>query len=172
MSNQLGHHYTHKSTLLTLREGLETYYAENPNITDPRQQPPKFAKILLAHDVSHVVYGCDTGMYDELKLLPLIWWTSNYRFRDHLQTLQDPMIAPAIRVMYDDLVKKNGKIWLYSSIFFTLPLLLPELILIWLKACNHKPLFPFLEFEPLLDRSLQEIRQEFKLIHFIKNQKL
>lgn len=120
-------HYLDKSSTQTLRQGLEEYYAVNPNVTDPRTLPLEFAKILLAHDVSHVVYGCDTGMYDELKLLPLTWWTSNYKFQDYLHTNKDPSISPAIKAMYDDLVKEHGVIWLYSSIFFVLPQLLPEL---------------------------------------------
>lgn len=168
MNQRLRPRYTNKTSTQTLREGLEEYYALNPNITDPRELPPDFAKILLAHDVSHIVYGCDTGMYDELKLLPLTWWTSNYKFHNHLQTLKDPNISPAIRVMYDDLVKEHGAIWLYTSIFFVLPQLLPELISMWFKSRHRERFVPFLEFESLLDRSLLEIRQEFSLLPFIR----
>jgi hypothetical protein len=104
MSQRLRPRYKDKNSTQTVRQGLEEYDATNPHVTNPRELPPEFAKILLAHDVSHVVYGCDTGMYDELKILPLTWWTSNYKFRDHLRTLKDPTISPAIAVMYDDLV--------------------------------------------------------------------
>ncbi len=51
--------YTDRSSTQTLRQGLEEYYAVNLKVTDPRSLQPEFAKILLAHDVSHVVYGCD-----------------------------------------------------------------------------------------------------------------
>jgi hypothetical protein len=147
---------------------LEEYYAVNARITDPRSLQLEFAKILLAHDVSHVIYGCDTNMYDELKILPLTWWTSNYKFRDHLRTLKDPSISPAIKVMYDDLVKEHGVIWLYTSIFFVLPQLLPELISMWRKSRQRERFVPFLDFEPMLDLSLSEIRQEFDLLPFIQ----
>jgi hypothetical protein len=157
-----------KTSTQTLQQGLDEYYALNPSVTDPRQLPPSFAKILLAHDASHVVYGCDTGMYDELKLLPLTWWTSNYQFRDHLRTIRDPVISPAIRVMYDDLIKQHGTLWLYASILVVLPRLLPELISIWSKSRQRTCFVPFLDFEPLLDRSLYEIRQEFNLLPLFK----
>jgi hypothetical protein len=140
----------------------------NPNISDPRKLPSDFARILLAHDVSHVIYGCDTGMYDELKILPLTWWTSNYKFRDHLRTLKDPNISPAIKVMYDDLIKEHGIVWLYTSILFVLPQLLPELIFIWRRTRDRQRYVPFLDFDPLLDCSLLEIRQEFELLSFIQ----
>jgi len=35
--------------------------------------------------------------------------------------------------MYDDMVKQHGLLWLYGSIFFVLPPLLPELIKMWFK---------------------------------------
>lgn len=160
--------YKDKHSTQTLQQGLDEYYGVNPNVTNPQELPPEFAKIMLAHDASHVIYGCDTGMYDELKLLPLIWWTSDYKFRDHLQTLKDPTISPAIRVMYDDLIKQHGVLWLYSSIFLTLPQLLPELMQIWFKNRQRKSYVPFLNFEPLLDQSLLDIRQEFDLLPLLK----
>ncbi|MBV9387257.1 MAG: hypothetical protein JOZ78_12610 [Chroococcidiopsidaceae cyanobacterium CP_BM_ER_R8_30] len=168
MSKRLYLHYTNSNSTQTLRQGLEEYYAANPHVSDPRKLPLEFAKILLAHDVSHVIYGCDTGMYDELKILPLTWWTSNYKFRDHLRTLKNPTISPAIKAMYNDLVKERGVIWLYASILFVLPQLLPELVSMWLMNRQRERFVPFLDFEPLLDRSLLEIRQEFHLLPFIE----
>lgn len=158
--------YVNKDSTQTLREGLAEYYALNPHITPPDTQPPEFAKILLAHDVGHVIYGCDTGMYDELKILPLFWWTSECtfeRFREMRKRNKQ-----AIDVMYNDMIKEKGVLWLYGAIFKVLPPLIPELIAIWFKTRDRKKRVPFLEFEPLLDRSLLDIRQEFDLLAFIK----
>jgi len=156
--------YLDRASTQTLREGLDEYYAAYPQLTDPRQLSQAFAQILLAHDVSHVIYGCDTGMYDELKLLPLTWWTSDYHFSDHLQTLRNPAIAPAIKIMYDDLIKQHGALWLYSSIFTTLPKLFPELCLLWWNNRTRQYFLPFLNFQPLLDESLLDIRQRYELL--------
>lgn len=168
--------YTDKNSTQTLEEGLSEYYALNPSLTDPRKQPEEFAKILLAHDVSHVIYGCDTGMYDELRLLPLIWWTSNYKFSDHLRTLQDPTVRPAIDIMYDDLIKEHGTLWLYGSILSVLPRLFPELIAMRFKTRKRSRYVPFLNFEELRMRerkraggiSLLDIRQQFDLLPLLK----
>ncbi|PZV14323.1 MAG: hypothetical protein DCF20_13065 [Pseudanabaena sp.] len=156
--------YKDKSSIQTLREGLEEYYAINPHLTPPDSQPPEFAKILLAHDVGHVIYGCDTGMYDELKILPLFWWTSECTF----QKFREMRKTPAVDVMYDDMIQQNGVLWLYGNILRVLPPLMPELISIWVKTRNRNKRLPFLEFHPLLDRSLLDIRQEFDLLSFIK----
>ncbi len=157
-------HYTHKNSTQTLREGLSEYYAVNSHLTSPETQPPEFAKILLAHDVGHVIYGCDTGMYDELKLLPLSWWTSVCTFQTYLSMKN----TPAVDVMYDDMIREKGALWLYGAVLRVLPALIPEIISIWFKTRNRQNRVPFLEFEPLLDRSLLDIRQAFDLLKFIR----
>lgn len=164
MSRRPRPYYTNKNSLQTLREGIEEYYAVNSDLTHPSTQPKDFAQILFAHDASHVIYGCDTDMYDELKILPLTFWTSDFKFRDFLRENKNP----AVDVMYADLIARHGVIWLYSSILFELPRLLPELILMWLKTRNRQHFVPYIDFEPLLDRSLLEIRKEFNLLLFIK----
>ncbi|WP_414621057.1 hypothetical protein [Calothrix sp. CCY 0018] len=75
---------------------------------------------------------------------------------------------PAVDVMYEDLIKRHGVIWLYLSIFTVLPRLLPELILIYFKTRNRSDRVPFLEFESLLNRPLLDIRQEFGILDLIK----
>lgn len=50
-------------------------------------------------------------------------------------------------VMYDDLIKKHGMLWLYSSIFWALPQLLPEIITIWFWTRGKKRFYPFLDYE-------------------------
>lgn len=156
--------YINKNSTQTLREGLKEYYAVNPHLTLPETQPAEFAEILEAHDVGHVIYGCDTGMYDELKILPLSWWTSECTFGRYLEMKN----SPAVDVMYDDLIREKGALWLYSTILTTIPRLLPELISMWFKTRHRQKLVPFLDFEPLLDRSLLEIRQEFDLLPLIR----
>jgi hypothetical protein len=156
--------YTDKYSTQTVQQGLEEYYKINSDLTNPNTQPDDFGKILLAHDLGHIIYGCDTDMYDELKLLPLSWWTSECTFKEYLKMRKNP----AVDVMYEDLIKRHGVIWLYFSILLVLPQLLPELILIWLKTRNRINRVPFLEFESLLNRSLLDIRQQFELLDFMK----
>lgn len=164
MSDRPRPRYTDKNSTQTLREGLEEYYAVNSDFSHPSTQPPDFAKIMFAHDASHVIYGCDTDMYDELKILPLTFWTSDFKFRDYLRERKNP----AVDVMYEDLIKRHGVLWLYSSILVVIPKLLPELISIWVKTRKRQLYVPFLNFEPLLDRSLLDIRTEFEILPFIK----
>lgn len=134
---------------------MEEYFAVNSDLTDPNTQPSDFGKILLAHDVGHIIYACDTNMYDELKLLALSWWTNECTFQEYLKMRKNP----AVDVMYDDLIKRHGVVWLYISIVSVLPRLLPVLSLIWVKTRHRKNRVTFLDFETLLNRSLLDIRQ-------------
>ncbi|WP_414545525.1 hypothetical protein [Nostoc sp. CCY0012] len=70
--------------------------------------------------------------------------------------------------MYKDLIKERGVLWLYSSITWVLPQLLPELTMIWLKTRSSRNYYPFLNYEQLLDVSLLELRQKFDLLPFIR----
>jgi hypothetical protein len=157
-------YYMNKASTQTLREGLTEYYTLNPHVTLPDTQPSEFAKILMAHDIGHVIYACDTGMYDELKILPLFWWTSECTFQTYLKMKN----SPAVDVMYADMIKEKGELWLYVSVLKVLPTLIPALIPIWFKTRKLQKRLPFLEFEPMLDRSLLDIRQEFDLLKFVK----
>jgi len=70
--------------------------------------------------------------------------------------------------MYDDMIREKGILWLYGAVLRVLPPLVPELISIWFTTRKRQNRVPFLEFEPLLDRSLLDVRQEFSLLQFIK----
>ncbi len=152
--------YLDKNSAQILRAGLEEYYALNPHVTNPDTQPSDFATILRAHDIGHVIYGCDTGMYDELKILPLFWWTSECTFGEYLKMKN----TSAVDVMYADMIREKGELWLYGSILKVVPSLIPELVSIWFKTRYWKKRLPFLELETLLDRSLLEIRKEYNLL--------
>jgi len=147
----------------TLAEGLEEYYRLNPQITDPSTQPEEFSNILKAHDVGHVIYACDTGMRDELKILPMFWWSSECSFSTYL-TMKN---SPAVDVMYRDMVSEKGELNLILSIIKTLPLVFLDVIPIWLKTRKRRKLLPFLGYQCLLNRRLVDIRKEYDLIGII-----
>lgn len=75
--------------------------------------------------------------------------------------------SPAVDAMYADMIREKGEIWLYRTVLKVLPRLIPALIPIYFRTRQRQKLLPFLEFEPLLDRSLLDIRQEFDLLQFI-----
>jgi hypothetical protein len=79
----------------------------------------------------------------------------------------NPHVTPAVDVMYADMIKEKGILWPYGSVLRVLPALIPVLIPIWFRTRKRQKLLPFLEFEPLLDRTLLSIRQEYDLLPLI-----
>jgi len=66
------------------------------------------------------------------------------------------------------MIREKGTLWLYGSILRVLPGVILELIPIWFQTRNRQKLLPFLDFEPLMERSLFDIRQEYNLMPLLK----
>ena len=57
---------------MTLREGLDEYYAANPGLLDPEATSTStLGAYMNNHDVSHVVFGTDTSLRGEM--VPDLW---------------------------------------------------------------------------------------------------
>ena len=155
--------YLDQTSTQTLEEGLKEYYAANPHVTLPSTQPTEFGNILAALDALHVIYACDTGMYDELRLLPMSWWTSECTFKKYLSMKN----SPAVDQMYDDMIREKGSLWLYRSVLKVMPRLVPTVVSLWFKTRDRKKQLPFFGYTQLLDQSLLKIRQDFDLLPLI-----
>jgi hypothetical protein len=61
--------YTSKADQLTLGNALELHYQFNPQFTRWDLYRSSEAKDLIkAHDISHVIFGCNTGLLGELQV--------------------------------------------------------------------------------------------------------
>jgi ubiquinone biosynthesis protein Coq4 len=61
--------YTEKINNLTLVEVLEIYYSINPQFTPWHKYNSEIAKKLVkAHDITHIVFGCDTTLLGEMRV--------------------------------------------------------------------------------------------------------
>lgn len=58
--------FQHQDSPLTLSQGLEAYFAANPELARGRILPPEAEAFFRCHDVAHVVFGCDVALNDEL----------------------------------------------------------------------------------------------------------
>ncbi len=66
--------------------------------------------------------------------------------------------------MHNDLMERQGLLWLYNSILAVLPRLLPKIVLIWIKNRSRKQYWPYFDYEALFEPSLLEIRREFDIL--------
>ena len=72
---------------LTLREGLEESYSHNPEVASMSRAK---AKLLTDHDLTHVIFGCDTSIVGELMLKPWILLGCNVSMDELKEYAADP----------------------------------------------------------------------------------
>jgi ubiquinone biosynthesis protein Coq4 len=61
--------YTDAINDLTLSEALELHYQLNPQFTPYNEYKTHYAyNIIKAHDITHVIFGCDTTMLGEVRV--------------------------------------------------------------------------------------------------------
>ena len=61
--------YTTELEVLTLEDGLSKHYLLNPQFTHWNDYKSDNAKKLVkAHDISHLVFGCDTSLLGEMRV--------------------------------------------------------------------------------------------------------
>lgn len=83
--------YTSQGEYLPLRDALEAHYRLNPHFTRWHEYKRSEARrIIKAHDISHLVFGCDTRLLGEMQVqlwakfavAPLAWREKLTYFRD------------------------------------------------------------------------------------------
>lgn len=143
--------YQEQDSSLTLKQGLEEYFAANPTLVDSTTTSSKAIGLYLNnHDVSHVVFGTATNLSGEM--------------------LQDTWtflaIDVSVRQYVHDFVKeeegqeimKSALKWELIPVFFAFVFTLPRLA--W-RSWKMSKKWPWKEWEGYLDVSLAEIRREF-----------
>jgi hypothetical protein len=137
---------------LTLRQGLEEYFAGHSGLLKPGSSDTKTAAFFHSHDACHVLFGLDTTLQDEgLADLWTVFGTNIGlgRYARYLRT------NPAAR----QIVKEIG---LFQTIATGLRLFL-SVARIFLRSRKMKGKWPWGEEERYLDCPLVELRNKFHI---------
>ncbi len=136
---------------MTLREGLDQYFARNAAVLVDRELSPEAQAFFRCHDVAHVVFGCDTSLYGEgtLKLYTLFGTTLG--FWKHLSGYSEASAFALFRQYSVAHLAKNILRLLRS---------MPGTIL---RARQMSKPWPWDDHSRYMDRSLEEIRREFNI---------
>lgn len=145
--------YSNNSESMTLAETLDAHYKLNPQFTAWDKHKSEIGRNLIkAHDITHVVFGCDTSFVGELRVQ---LWTKH---------AVDFNIVKGERLKY--LFDKDARslltpVGMIPFIIFNIGTIIKE----YLKVKNQskfmlKKWVYFKESEHM-DKSLQQIRSEF-----------
>jgi len=136
---------------LTLRQGLEAYFAANPGLAKGRVLSPEAEVFFRCHDVAHVVFGCDVALNDELvvKIASLLGTTAGFGVLKGYRLHESLRIYGKLRV---------GDVLL--SILCSV-VIVPRTAV---RCLGQRARWPWDGYQQYLDTPLGEIRRSFGIL--------
>lgn len=138
----------------TLREGLNELYRHAPDVAKVSERK---GKSFRDHDLTHVIFGCDTSLEGEILLKPWILFGTTITV-DEIKAYQaDPEVQ---RLNQEGLEMMGGRLRTYS---LALVYYFPLFFWIWLRRVRKMSAkWPHSEVsEAMLDTPLEQLRQHY-----------
>jgi ubiquinone biosynthesis protein Coq4 len=144
--------YLDRDCNITLRQALNKYYLQNPGFYQPNQLDDDSRKVFYAHDVCHIIFGCDTSLAGEAKVEQWMLNSTNFSFQEYVDTV---LSTEATRQAVAEVSILQMSIQGIVNIF--------PLIKTYLAAKKVQPKWSFYTYPDYLDRSISDLRQEFNI---------
>lgn len=138
----------------TLREGLNELYRHAPDVAEVSERK---GKSFRDHDLTHVIFGCDTSLEGEILLKPWILFGTTITV-DEIKAYQaDPEVQ---RLNQEGLEMMGGRLKTY---ILALVYYFPLFFWIWLRRVRKMSAkWPHSEVsEAMLDTPLEQLRQHY-----------
>ncbi|WGK64838.1 hypothetical protein [Croceiramulus getboli] len=141
------------TTDITLREGLEQFYAryENQLSHTDTALPQEVHAFFKSHDLVHVLFGCDISLFGEGQVKLWTIFGTTLGFWNHLKLYRK---ANAFEL--------SRKLPFWKSITDLFRLIGSVPVLILRARQMHRP-WPWEEYERYLDTSIADLRKEFNI---------
>jgi ubiquinone biosynthesis protein Coq4 len=137
---------------ISLKEALNRYYAQNPGFYQPSQLDDDSRKLFFAHDVCHIVFGCDTSLVGESKLEQWILNSTDLNLKNYADAI---LSTEATRQAVSEI-----SIWqILTQGFFNIF----TLVKTYFWARQVQPKWDFYNYSSHLDRRILDIRKEFNI---------
>jgi|TARA_B110000914_G_C15274248_1_gene359014 hypothetical protein len=140
----------------TLREGLEELYRHNPEAALVSKEK---GKLFIDHDLTHVIFGCDTSLAGEMLLKPWTILGTTISIKEMKKYAADPEIQK---------IDKEGIALMGGMFKGTLKVIfyyVPQIFWIWLtqvRKMNKK--WPHSDItEEMLDAKICDLREEYNI---------
>ena len=139
---------------LTLREGLKELYLNNPEVGATSNRK---GKIFRDHDLTHVIFGCDTSINGELALKPWILFDTTISLREVKDYAADEDVQR---------LNKEGEALLGGPFVATLKIMfifLPQFFTTWLfRVRRMRKKWPHSSISPdMLDVKISDLRSAY-----------
>jgi ubiquinone biosynthesis protein Coq4 len=137
---------------LTLQNALDQYYLEHPDFYQPSDMDAESKKVFLAHDVCHVIFGCDTNIRGEVIAEQWIMNGTNVGAKNYMDALLNN--ETTVAAVQDTINPKS----IFQGII-SAPVALKTL---W-RARKLEPKWDFYNYQKYLQTSVNQIRAEYKI---------
>ena len=137
---------------MSLREGVEEYHAYLQAIGRKRMVDRAGSRLILEHDVTHVIFGMDTSLEQEAGLDTWLIFGCQYQWR----YLRGYAQLPEIKALYKALIKDGG--WFLLIKLYWKCLGLKWRIIRRTRRMTHK--WPFQFPEVWLDHPVSALRAQ------------
>ena len=141
--------YLDQDCTQTLREALEDYFAAIPGLLTEDNAEKWVADLFRSHDIGHVVFGCDTSLNGEPLADVFCVFGTDCTVREYMRYAEIPETKAIFR---------EAGLWrtLVSGLRS-----LPRIVVALWRCFRMPKKWPFWHNDELLDRPLNELRQQF-----------
>ena len=139
---------------LTLREGLQELYLNNPDVAETSNRK---GKIFRDHDLTHVIFGCDTSINGEIALKPWILFGTTISLRELKDYAADEDVQR---------LNKEGEALLGGTLVATVKMMfifLPQFFTTWLfRVRRMHQKWPHSSISPdMFDTKISDLRRAY-----------
>ena len=139
---------------LTLREGLQELYLNNPEVAATSNRK---GKIFHDHDLTHVIFGCDTSINGEIALKPWILFGTTLSLREIKDYAADEDVQR---------LNKEGETLLGGPLLATFKIIfifLPQFFITWLfRVRRMHQKWPHSSISPdMFDTRISDLRSAY-----------
>ncbi len=143
--------YQEQEATLSLQAGLEEYRSGFFGLLDENELPSRAARFFHAHDICHVVFGCDTSVSQEAMADTWSIFGTSLGFRAYLDYLRLPQA--------NNIFRQIG----YGRTAWETLCVSPRLIQVMIRTRHMARPWPFWDNDQYLDVPLKKIREEFNI---------
>jgi len=138
----------------TLREGLDELYRNAPEVAEVSERK---GKSFRDHDITHVLFGCDTSLEGEILLKPWILFGTTITM-DEIKAYQADPEVQRLNQEGIDMIGGRLKAYLLGFVYF-----FPLFFWIWLRRVRRmSDKWPHSEVsEEMLDTPLDQLRRDY-----------
>lgn len=150
--------FQNQNSQQTLKEALEEFYSINVKFKNLVEKNSPNAKVFKEHDYTHVIFGLGTSIEEESLLDTYVIWGMKFNWGVIFDFYKDPEYKEVI----GNIVDKYGGYWGIFKIYLSL---MPLKFRVFLRCMKMKKKWHYHDIsERLLNRTLQDIRQEYNIV--------